>query len=75
MATVLVVDDEGEIRTSLRGVLSDEGLRVLEAEDGRQALDLVRSEQPELVMLDVWMPEVDGIELLRSCRRSPTARR
>ncbi|MGH7790219.1 MAG: response regulator, partial [Candidatus Binatia bacterium] len=65
MATVLVVDDESEIRASLRGVLSDEGLRVLEAEDGGQALSLVREQRPELVLLDVWMPEVDGIELLR----------
>jgi UDP-3-O-[3-hydroxymyristoyl] N-acetylglucosamine deacetylase len=71
MATVLVVDDEGEIRSSLRGVLSDEGLRVLEAEDGRRALSLVRSERPELVLLDVWMPEVDGIELLRSLQEEP----
>jgi UDP-3-O-acyl N-acetylglucosamine deacetylase len=71
MATVLVVDDEGEIRTSLRGVLSDEGLRVLEAADGRRALSLVRSERPELVLLDVWMPEVDGIELLRSLQEEP----
>jgi UDP-3-O-acyl N-acetylglucosamine deacetylase len=71
MATVLVVDDEGEIRSSLRGVLSDEGLRVLEAEDGRRALTLVRSERPELVLLDVWMPEVDGIELLRSLQGEP----
>ena len=71
MATVLVVDDEGDIRRSLRGVLSDEGLRVLEAEDGGSALTLVRSERPELVLLDVWMPEVDGIELLRRLQEEP----
>jgi UDP-3-O-acyl N-acetylglucosamine deacetylase len=71
MATVLVVDDESEIRTSLRGVLGDEGLRVLEAEDGRGALHLVRAERPELVLLDVWMPEVDGIELLRCLQEEP----
>ena len=71
MPTVLVVDDEGDIRASLRGVLSDEGLRVLEAEDGRHALTLVRSERPELVLLDVWMPEVDGIELLRRLQEEP----
>jgi UDP-3-O-[3-hydroxymyristoyl] N-acetylglucosamine deacetylase len=71
MATVLVVDDEGDIRASLRGVLSDEGMRVLEAEDGRHALNLVRSERPELVLLDVWMPEVDGIELLRRLQEEP----
>ena len=71
MPTILVVDDESEIRSSLRGVLNDEGLRVLEAEDGRRALHLVRSERPELVLLDVWMPEVDGIELLRSLQDEP----
>jgi UDP-3-O-[3-hydroxymyristoyl] N-acetylglucosamine deacetylase len=71
MPTVLVVDDESEIRTSLRGVLTDEGLRVLEAENGRHALDLVREERPELVLLDVWMPELDGIELLRQLQEQP----
>ena len=65
MATVLVVDDEPEIRTSLRGILAEEGLRVLEAEDGRQALELIRHENPELVILDIWMPEVDGLQLLQ----------
>jgi UDP-3-O-acyl N-acetylglucosamine deacetylase len=72
MTTVLVVDDEPEIRSSLRGVLSDEGLRVIEAEDGRQARDLVRAERPELVLLDVWMPEIDGIELLRWLQEEPS---
>ena len=68
MATVLIVDDESEIRTSLRGVLNDEGLRVLEASGGREALEIVRAEQPDLVLLDVWMPDIDGIELLRELR-------
>jgi len=71
MATVLVVDDEPEIRASLRGVLGDEGLRVIEAADGRHALDLLRAERPELVLLDVWMPEIDGIEFLRMLQEEP----
>lgn len=71
MSTVLVVDDESEIRSSLRGVLNDEGLRVLEADGGREALEIVRRERPELVLLDVWMPDVDGIELLRQLRSEP----
>jgi UDP-3-O-acyl N-acetylglucosamine deacetylase len=71
MPTVLVVDDEPEIRSSLRGVLSDEGMRVVEATDGREALDVCRTERPELVLLDVWMPEVDGIELLRTLQSEP----
>ncbi len=65
MATVLVVDDEPEIRASLRGVLGDEGHRVLEADNGREALALIRAERPDLLLLDVWMPELDGIELLQ----------
>src|SRR5947209_20561944 len=65
MATVLVVDDEPEIRSSLRGILAEEGLRVLEAEDGRAALEVIDRENPELVILDVWMPEVDGLQLLQ----------
>ena len=65
MATVLVVDDEPEIRTSLRGILAEEGLRVVEAQDGRQALDVIQRENPELVILDIWMPEVDGLQLLQ----------
>ena len=71
MATVLVVDDESEIGDSLRGVLGDEGMRVFEAENGREALDILAREQPDLVLLDVWMPEVDGIQLLGRMRQGP----
>lgn len=68
MATVLVVDDEPQIRSSLRGILAEEGLQVLEAADGRQALSLVRRERPELVILDIWMPEMDGLQFLEALR-------
>jgi len=71
--TILVVDDEAGIRSSVRGVLADEGYRVLEAEDGRGALRLIESERPRLVILDIWMPEMDGIELLRRIRESDPA--
>jgi DNA-binding response OmpR family regulator len=66
--TILVVDDEVGIRQSVRGVLADEGYRVLEAEDGRGALNLIERERPRLVIVDIWMPEMDGIELLRRIR-------
>lgn len=71
MNTVLVVDDEPQIRASLRGVLADEGLRVLEAANGREALELLRRERPALMLLDVWMPELDGIELLQILQAEP----
>jgi UDP-3-O-[3-hydroxymyristoyl] N-acetylglucosamine deacetylase len=63
--TILIVDDEEQIRASLRGVLADEGFRVVEADNGRSALAAIAAEHPRLVLLDIWMPEIDGIELLR----------
>src|SRR5215469_8557437 len=63
--TVLVVDDEQRIRSSLRGILSDEGFRVVDTGDAPGVMDLIHRESPALVLLDVWMPDVDGIELLR----------
>jgi UDP-3-O-[3-hydroxymyristoyl] N-acetylglucosamine deacetylase len=63
--TILIVDDEEQIRSSVRGVLADEGFRVLEADNGRTALTVMDAERPRLVLLDIWMPELDGIELLR----------
>ncbi|NOT55381.1 MAG: UDP-3-O-[3-hydroxymyristoyl] N-acetylglucosamine deacetylase [Deltaproteobacteria bacterium] len=62
--TILVIDDEEKIRASLRGVLSDEGFRVLDTDGTPQTLDLVATERPDLVILDIWMPRIDGIELL-----------
>ena len=63
--TVLVVDDEERIRSSLRGILGDEGFRVVDTGDAPGVMDLIHRESPALVLLDVWMPDLDGIELLR----------
>jgi two-component system nitrogen regulation response regulator NtrX len=61
---ILVVDDEERIRQSLNGVLKDEGYGVLEAKDGVQALKQIESDPPDAVLLDIWMPGMDGIETL-----------
>src|SRR5258708_17398341 len=61
----MVVDDEERIRSSLRGILSDEGLRVVDTGLATGVMDLFQRESPAVVLLDVWMPEIDGIELLR----------
>jgi UDP-3-O-[3-hydroxymyristoyl] N-acetylglucosamine deacetylase len=63
--TVLVVDDEERIRSSLRGILSDEGFRVLDTGSAPEVMGLIERENPAVVLLDVWMPDIDGIELLR----------
>lgn len=69
-ATVLVVDDEERIRSTLCGILGDEGFRVVATGDAPRVLDLVAQERPEVVLLDVWMPELDGIELLRRIKQA-----
>jgi UDP-3-O-[3-hydroxymyristoyl] N-acetylglucosamine deacetylase len=66
--TVLVVDDEERIRSSIRGILSDEGYRVLETGEAPRAMEIIARENPALVLLDVWMPGLDGLELLRQIK-------
>ncbi|MBI8999956.1 response regulator transcription factor [Corynebacterium sp. CCM 9185] len=65
---ILVVDDEQAVRESLRRSLSFNGYDVVLAEDGEAALDLIAKEQPDLVILDVMMPKIDGLEVCRSLR-------
>ena len=67
--TILVVDDEANIRHTLRGVLADEGYDVVEAQDGRRALELLERRPPKLAIVDIWMPEMDGIELVSKMRQ------
>jgi UDP-3-O-[3-hydroxymyristoyl] N-acetylglucosamine deacetylase len=74
-ATVLVVDDEERIRSSLRGILSDEGFRVVDTGYAPGVLGLIEREKPEVVLLDVWMPELDGIELLKRIKQENPATR
>ncbi|BAL97797.1 response regulator [Rubrivivax gelatinosus] len=65
MATILVVDDELGIRALLSEILSDEGHTVELAENAAQARHVRESLRPDLVLLDIWMPDVDGISLLK----------
>ena len=68
MRQVLVVDDEPHIRAVLRGYLETDGFAVSEAGDGETALRLVRDGAPDLVLLDVMLPGMDGLEVLRQVR-------
>jgi len=71
MATILIVDDRPSNRVFLNALLGYTGHRLLEAEDGAQALALVRSERPELVITDILMPVMDGYELVQQIRNDP----
>src|ERR1700754_615272 len=65
MATILVVDDEMGIRELLSGILSDEGHVVEVAENAQEAREFRLRQAPDLVLLDIWMPDTDGVTLLK----------
>ena len=62
--TILIVDDEKSILQSLEGILTDEGFAVVTAASGPAALEKIEGEIPDMVMLDIWMPDMDGLETL-----------
>ena len=62
------MDDEKDIRISLTGILEDEGYQVLTADNGIEALECARLELPDLVLLDIWMPGMDGLETLEKLK-------
>lgn len=62
--TILIIDDEKDIRTSLTGILEDEGYHVTSAASGAEGIEMAGLELPDLVLLDIWMPGMDGLETL-----------
>ncbi len=72
--TVLVVDDEPVLRAIVREILHEEGYAVIEAADGRVMLEIMARERPDLVLMDVMMPGVDGREAYQQLRSRPEHR-
>src|SRR5690242_13837415 len=71
MKTILVVDDEYAMVEALSALLADEGYRVVAAANGEEALARLADSSPDLVLLDVMMPRLDGREVLRTMRAEP----
>jgi PAS domain S-box-containing protein len=71
--TVLIVDDRADNRAVLVAILGHRGYRLVEADSGEKALEIVRKENPELIITDVLMPKMDGGELVRQLRQNPAA--
>jgi DNA-binding response OmpR family regulator len=67
--TIMVVDDEPRLVSLVEAYLTQEGFRVVTAGDGRQALFLARQEKPDLIVLDIMMPEMDGYDFMRLHRK------
>jgi two-component system, OmpR family, KDP operon response regulator KdpE len=72
-ATILVVDDEPQIRRVLRSTLSTHGYVIMDAKTGEDAIEIVRKDKPDLVLLDVNMPGMGGVEACREIRRASNA--
>jgi CheY-like chemotaxis protein len=72
--TILVVDDEADVRAFLTAVLEKEGYRVVTATDGREALDTAATERPDLIVLDLQMPEQTGTDFYRRLTKDDTLR-
>ena len=66
--TALVVDDEAQIRRVVKHALTDDGMRVLEASTAREALDLSASERPDVIVLDIGLPDGSGEDVCREIR-------
>ena len=71
--TILMVDDKANVRTLVREYLTEEGFRVVTAENGQIALYTARQEKPDLILLDIMMPEMDGYEFIRAYRKESDA--
>jgi len=67
--TILVVDDKANVRTLVRDYLTEQGFRVVVADNGRNALYAARHDKPDLILLDIMMPEMDGFEFIRAFRK------
>lgn len=74
MQKILVVDDEIDIRIFLEKMLKKEGYSVIKAQDGLEALERIAKEKPDLVILDVMMPLMDGMEVLQKIKSNPKTR-
>jgi two-component system phosphate regulon response regulator PhoB len=69
--TILIADDEDHLRLLVRMTLESDGYRLLEASDGREALELARKERPALLIIDWMMPEMTGLQTLEALRGDP----
>jgi two-component system phosphate regulon response regulator PhoB len=68
---ILIVEDDGDLLEVLRFVLEDEGYRVSTAKGGAEALEIAKSEELSLILLDVTMPDIDGLEVAKRLRADP----
>lgn len=72
--TILVVDDEESVRSFIRSYLQIEGFQVLEASNGKEGIQILSKQIPDLIVTDIMMPEMDGVEFFKELRKIPEAK-
>jgi two-component system nitrogen regulation response regulator NtrX len=65
---ILIIDDEASICSSLKGILEDEGFLVKTADSGEEGLELLKRQNVDLVLLDIWLPKMSGIDVLKKIK-------
>ncbi|HPB66558.1 MAG TPA: response regulator, partial [Spirochaetales bacterium] len=68
MGAILVIDDEPGIRATVKDILEDEGYEALTAEDGPSGLEVLKRDSVDVVVLDVWLPRMGGIDVLKAIK-------
>ncbi|MFQ5835199.1 MAG: PleD family two-component system response regulator [bacterium] len=71
MKKILIADDRSEVVELVKVTLEGEGYRTIDASDGREALEKIRKEKPDLILLDIVMPKMDGFEVLSKVKKDP----
>lgn len=69
MSKIMIVDDEEKIRYIVKKMLEDKGHEVMEAESGKECLEIIKDKKPDLILMDVMMPEMDGWEAAREIKK------
>ncbi len=69
MSKIMIVDDEEKIRYVVRRILEDKGHKIMEAESGKECLEIIKDKKPDLILMDVMMPEMDGWEAAKEIKK------
>lgn len=69
MSKIMIVDDEEKIRYMVRKILEDKGHEVMEADSGKQCLEILENEKPDMILMDILMPEMDGWDAVQEIRK------
>ncbi|MBN1157035.1 response regulator [Candidatus Woesearchaeota archaeon] len=72
---IMIVDDEKNLRELVKAIFNAEGIVVIEADSGKECLKMLKTEKPDLILMDIMMPRLSGIETIKKIRKNPKTKR